>query len=258
MNVRLCHRRSGLLISGMLGLGLLLGMVTAPSSATTIVSAKNVAGCVIKPKAKCPNTDFGGKSLKKAKLQDANLRGSRFRAANVTGANLTGADLRGIDAGGTTVIALFGGKSGFKEGPWMRVKASGANLTEAEFADGNLARADLRGANLTDFFATRTRMAGADLSGATMVRAEIYGNPDDPKDRKRMGRGPFRGLNLSDVDLTDGLLSFDLAGVNLTGANLTRANLGGAENLDQAITDGAIFCGTIAPGGYSETIDTNC
>ena len=91
-----------------------------------------------------------------------------------------------------------------------------------------------------------------------MVPAAIYASPEDPKDRKRMGPNPFRGFNLSGVDLTDGALSFDRAGVNLTGANLNRISPGGAENLDQAITDGAIFRGTIAPGGFIDTIDANC
>ena len=257
MNSRLFPRSVRQMAAGLFGAALAVSLLGAPSTAIPI-SAKKVDGCSIKPRAKCPNTDFGLENLKRAKLQGSNLRGSKFRGTNMKGANLANADLRGIDAGGTTVIGLSNVKSGFREGSWMRVKAPSANLSEAEFADGNLARADLRGANLTDIFVTRTRLANANLADATMTRAEIYGTPDDPKDRKRMGPNPFRGLNLKGVDLTDGLLAFDLAGVNLTGANLTRADLGGATNLDQAITDGAVFCETVAPGGYIETIDTNC
>lgn len=91
-----------------------------------------------------------------------------------------------------------------------------------------------------------------------MIGAEIYGSPEDPKDRKRMGPNPFRGFNLSVVDLTDGAMSFGRAGVNLTGANLNRISPGGAGNLDQAIADGAIFCGTIAPDGFIDRIDAIC
>jgi len=235
------------------------GVNSAAAQTQSAVSARSkIDGCVIKPRAVCPRTDFGDANLKRVDLRGANLRGSNFRLANVEGANLTGADLRDIGAGGAWGADPLTGNTVVLPGSWAKVRASGANLSGAEFYDGNLAGAQLLRANMTGFFSTRTRMANANMSGATLVRAEIYGTPEDRRHIKAMGRFPFRGLNLTGANLSDALLSIDLRGVNLSRANLTRANLRFSVNLQGATTAGAVFCGATLPEGYQGPIDTDC
>lgn len=229
---------------------------TAGASATK--PQATISGCVIKPNTKCPKTDFANAKLSKANLRGADLRGSNFRGAKLDRANLTRADLRDIGAGGTWTVNPLTGNTELKEGPWIRVRAAGANLSGAEFMDGNLSGSTFKNANFSDVFITRTRMAKADLSGANLTRTEIYGSPEDPQAPKQMGRNPFKGLKLVRANLTDAWLSFDLAGVDLRGATLTRAVLFGATNLDKAKTSGATFCGATLPDGYDGPINIAC
>lgn len=170
--------------------------------------------------------------LKRKELESLYKAGLRnFRDVNLSGVDLTGIDLRNT------------------------------NLANADLTDTDLKGADLRGADITNAYLMRTTLTEARITldqalslarkypgFAILSHQPIIDWPKTPLDRTtveqlyRAGLRNFRGINLSNVDLTGiDLRNANLANANLIGTNLTHANLTQANLMDADFTDANLW-----------------